>query len=207
MKQLSIFVLLSAVLIFLFVCCEDKSTNPPPPTDPRHYFPLNKDYGWRYIELYGPECDEIRDSFDLIILGTKVRHNDVGFDRLRKDINDTNFIYPRRDTLFLEKVWGGVPDLKILVGPIQAGTIWNDQNFNYFIQGMEPCTLTINDGQIYKGCAKILKTNRYNPTTRNRVYEWWAPQHGEVKEIEVDTLGICRYAKELRYMTQSGEFP
>ena len=192
MKQIIGLFLLSITL--MFVCCEDKSTNSRPRDDPGYYYPRQETYGWRYFHK---GFNVPADTFDLVIIGTNRRHDDVGWDRLRKDIADTNFLYERADTLFLEKVGQSVPDLKILVGPIKAGAFWKDSNFEYLIQGFEACTLTIN-GETYKGCAKIMKTKGSSSTI---VYEWWAPGVGEVKEIEVDDdiVGFCRYTKELLY--------
>jgi hypothetical protein len=206
MKQIIIFLLLSITLIFVFVCSKDKPVTPPIPENPGYYYPRQKDYAWRYIQLGRAGCDAIYDSFDLKILGTNRRHDDVGFDRYRVDINDTNFIFEKKDTLFLEKVGQSAPLLKILVGPIRAGTFWRDSHYDYLIQGFEDVTLTIN-GETYKRCAKIIKTPR-NPTPSkpDKVYEWWVPGYGEVKEIE-DSLGICVRAKELRYFSPTGVFP
>ena len=205
MKQI-IILLLSLTLIFVFVCSKNKPTEPPPPTDPRDYYPLQKDYGWRYINL-GPGCDAdaIYDSFDLKILGTNTRDTYTGFDRFRPDINDTNFIYEKADTLFLMKVGQGVPHLKILVGPIKENTSWSDENFDYLIQGFENVILTIN-GAPYKNCARIVKTNR-NPAKPNVIHEWWAPSKGKVKEIEEEPSGACVRAEELRNFSESGVFP
>lgn len=207
MKQITIFFLLSIALLVLFVFCEDKPTNPPPGDDPGYYYPRQKDYGWRYIQLGSEGCDVISDSFDLTIVDRNVRHGDVGFDRLWEGSDDTIFIYEKADTLFEENVRHGVPHLKILVGPIKAETSWKDPSFYYLIQGFENVTLTIN-GETYKRCAKIIKTHRNpTPTKPDKIYEWWVPGYGEVKEIWVDTSGTCVWAKELRYFSKTGEFP
>lgn len=193
-------------LVFVFVCTKDKPTKPPIPENPGYYYPRQKDYSWRYINL-GPGCDAdaIYDSFDLTILGASNRHGNVGFDRFRPDINDTNFIYEKADTLFLEKVGQGVPLFKILVGPIRAGTFWTDNYFEYLIQGFENVTLPIS-GVTYKRCAKIMKRNR-NLTKPNKIYEWWVPEFGKVKEIEVDSSSACVRGEELRYFSPSGVMP
>jgi hypothetical protein len=206
MKHIIIFLLLSITLIFVFVCSKKKPTEPPIPENPRYYYPMQKDYSWRYINLGGgAECATIVDSFDLTILGTNTRDGYLGFDRFRSKNNDTNFIYQKADTLFLKKVGQSVPLLKILVGPIKENTSWSDSNFDYLIQRFENVTLTIN-GVIFKRCAKIIKTNR-NPAKTNVIYEWWAPQYGEVKEIEMDVSDACIGAEELRSFTTSGVFP
>ncbi len=211
MKQIIIFLLLAITLLFLFVFCEDKPTNPPPGENPGYYYPRQRDYGWRYIDLIKPGCQEIKDSFDYKIVGTNRRHGDVGFDRLwyHSGVSsaDTYFIYLEGDTLFSENVEHGTPIYKILVGPIKAGTFWKDSYYDYLIQGFEDVTLTIN-GETYKRCAKIMKTPRNpTPTKPDRVYEWWIPGYGEVKEMEVDISGVCQKAKELRYFTKTGQFP
>ncbi|MCK4428596.1 MAG: hypothetical protein KAW16_08950 [candidate division Zixibacteria bacterium] len=54
MKQIIIFLLLAITLLFLFVFCEDKPTNPPPGENPGYYYPRQRDYGWRYIDLIKP---------------------------------------------------------------------------------------------------------------------------------------------------------
>jgi len=204
MKQI-ITLLLSITLIFVLVCSKNKPTEPPQPTDPRDYYPLQKNYSWRYINLGGTECNAISDSFVLTILGTNTRDTYTGFDRFRPDINDTNFIYEKADTLFLMKVGQGVPHLKILVGPIKENTSWSDENFDYLIQGFENVTLTIN-GVTYRRCARIIKTNR-NPTKPNIVYEWWVPSYGKVKEMEEEPSGACVRAEELRAFSTSVVFP
>lgn len=205
MKKIIILLLLSITLIFVFVCSKKKPTEPLPPTNPRDYYPLQKDYSWRYINLGGTECHVISDSFDLTILGTNTRDTYTGFDRLGSKNNDTNFIYQKADTLFLMKVGQGVPLLKILVGPVKENTSWSDSNFNYHIDGLENVTLTIN-GITYKKCAKVIKTNR-NPTKPNVTYEWWAPSYGEVKEMEEEPSGECVRAEELRYLSTGGVIP
>jgi len=205
MKQI-ITLLLSITLIFVLVCSKNKPTEPPQPTDPLDYYPMQKDYSWRYINLGGgAECTTIGKSFDLTILGTNTRDTYTGFDRFRSDINDTNFIYEKADTLFLKKVGQGVPLLKILVGPIKENTSWSDENFDYLIQGFENVTLTIN-GVTYKRCAKIIKTH-FNSPNHNVTYEWWAPSYGKVKEMEEEPSGPCVRAEELRSFTTSGVFP
>lgn len=210
MKQIVIFVILSIALLVLFVYCEEKSTNPPPPDNPGHYYPMQKDYSWRYVQLGGEGCGVIADSFHHIILGTNKRDNEVGWDLgwyHLSEISDTSFIYEKGDTLFLKKVGQSVPRLKILVGPIKAGTSWKDSSFFYIIEGLEDITLTIN-GETYKRCAKIVKTFRNpSPTKPDKVYEWWVPGYGEVKEMEVDKSDTCTLAKELRHFSKTGEFP
>jgi len=207
MKQIVLFFLISVALVFVFVCSKDKTTKPPPREDPGYYYPRQKDYRWRYINLE-PGCDAgaINDSFDLTILRATTRHGDVGFDRFRNaDTSSIIFLFVKADTLFLEKVGQGVPLLKILVGPIRAGTFWRDQNFEYLIQGFENVTLTIT-GVTYNRCAKIIKTH-FNSPNPNVTYEWWVPQYGLVKWIEVDTLDVCQSAEELRYFSPTGVFP
>ena len=207
MKQIVLFFLIFMALVFVFVCSKDKTTNPPPREDPGYYYPRQKDYSWRYINL-GPGCDAgaIHDSFDLTILRTTTRHGDVGFDRFRNaDTSSITFLFVKADTLFAEEVGQSVPYLKILVGPIRAGTFWKDQNFEYLIQAFENVTLSIT-GVTYKGCAKILKTNRNHPEY-NKVIEWWVPGYGEVREREVDSLDVCQRATELRDFSPSGVFP
>jgi hypothetical protein len=211
MKQIIIFLLLSITLIFVFVCSKNKPTQPPYRDDPGYYYPRQKDYSWRYINLGGgAECATIVDSFDLAILGTNTRDGYLGFDRFRSDNNDTNFIYQKADTLFAEMLGPGVPPppynmFKILVGPVKENTSWSDSNFDYSIQGFENVTLTIN-GVIFKKCAKIIKTNR-NPTKHNVIYEWWAPSYGKAKEMEEEPSGDCVRAEELRSFSKSGVFP
>jgi hypothetical protein len=207
MKQIVLFFLISMALVFVFVCTKDKPTKPPIPENPGYYYPRQKDYSWRYINL-GPGCDAdaIYDSFDLTILGASNRHGDVGFDRFRNaDTSSIIFLFVRADTLFLEKVGQPDPLLKILVGPIRAGTYWRDQNSEYLIQGFENVTLTIS-GVTYKRCAKILRTNRNHPEY-NKVIEWWVPEFGKIKEIEVDSSSACVRGEELRYFTPSGVMP
>jgi len=204
MKQIAILLLLSITLFFLFVFCGDKSTNPPNRDDPGYYYPRQPDYGWRYFhEGWGLPSD----TFDLKIVGRSVRHGNVGFDRLWVGRDDTIFIYLRSDTLFEENAGTGTPLFKILVGPIKTGTSWRDIHFYYQILEFEDVTLTIN-GETYKRCAKIMKTPR-NPTPSkpDRIYEWWAPEYGEVKEMEVDTGDAIRYLKELLYFSKTGVFP
>ena len=207
MKRIALFFLISMALTFVFVCTKDKPVVPPWREDPAYYYPRQKDYSWRYIYLgKGCTASGIADSFDLTILGANTRHGDVGYDRYRgADTNSITFIFRKVDTLFAEQVGQTVPLDKILVGPIKAGTFWRDSHFEYLIQGFENVTLNIN-GETYKRCAKILKTNRNHPEY-NKFIEWWAPQYGKVKKIEVDTLGVCQSAEELRYFTKTGEFP
>ena len=207
MKRIVILILLSIMPIFILVCTKDKPPQPGTPENPRYYYPLQKDYSWRYIQLIKPGCTEIKDSFDLTILGANSRHSDVGYDRLWKGSDDTIFIYEKKDTLFEENVEHGVPIFKILVGPVRAGTFWKDAYYDYLIQGIEDVTLTIN-GETYKRCAKVVKTPRDpTPSKPDKIYEWWAPEKGEVKEVELDTLGICQRSIELRYFSPSGVFP
>ncbi len=203
MKQIIIFLILSTTLFFVFVCSEDKPVNPPIPKNPGYYYPMQEGYSWRYVELIKPGCHEIHDSFDLKIVGTSRRHGDWGFDRFRPDINDTNFIYEKADTLFLEKVGQSVPLFKILVGPISKGTSWSDEYFNYEIERFENVTLTIDSSVTYKRCARIVKTKDGSLIT---IYEWWVPGYGEVKERE-DSLGTCVRAKELDEFNASSIIP
>lgn len=206
MKQTVLFLLIFSALVFVSVCTKDKPPKPPLCEDPGCYYPRQKGYSWRYIELGSPGCDVVSDTFILTILDANVRHGDVGFDRFRNaDTNSIIFIFKKADTLFLEKVGGGVPLLKILVGPIRAGTYWRDQNFDYLIQGFENVTLSIN-GVTHKRCAKIMKTNRNHPEA-NRVFEWWSPEYGEVKEVEQDTSGTCQKATELDKFSTDPIFP
>jgi hypothetical protein len=212
MKQIVLFSLIVMALVFVFVCTKDKTTNPPPREDPGYYYPRQKDYSWRYINL-SPGCDAgaIHDSFDLTILRTNVRHGDVGFDRIRNaDTSSITFLFVKADTLFAEEVGPGVPPppynmSKILVGPIRAGTFWKDQNFEYLIQGFENVTLSVTS-VTYKSCARILITNRNHPEY-NKVIEWWVPGDGEVREREVDSLDVCQRATELRFFSPTGVFP
>jgi hypothetical protein len=207
MKQITILFILLITPLFVFVCTKDKPVVPPWREDPSYYYPRQEKYSWRYINL-GPGCDvhAIYDSFDLSILRANTRHGDVGFDRFRNaDTSSITFIFKKADTLFAEQVGQSVPLLKILVGPIRAGTYWRDQNFEYLIQAFENVTLSIT-GVTYKSCAKILKTNRNHPEY-NKVIEWWVPEYGEVREKEVDSRGVCQRATELRYFSPSGVFP
>jgi hypothetical protein len=207
MKQIVLFFFISTALGFVFVCNKNKPTPPTIPEDPSYYYPRQEKYSWRYIHLApGCEKDAIADSFYFTILRANTRHGDVGYDRFRNaDTNAITFIFKIADTLFAEPVGQGVPLYKILVGPVKAGTYWTDSYFNYLIQGFEDVTLTIN-GETYKRCAKIMK--RYlNPTKTNKIYEWWVPQYGEVKWIEVDAADTCREATELRYFSPTGVFP
>ncbi len=207
MKQIIIFLLLSITLIFVFVCSKNNPTEPPYRDDPGYYYPLQKDYSWRYIHLSaGCDADAIHDSFDLTILRANTRHGNVGYDRFwNTDTNSITFIFKKADTLFTEQVGQTVPFYKILVGPIKENTSWSDSYFDYLIQKFENVTLTIN-GAPYKNCAKIIKTNR-NPTKPNVIYEWWAPSYGKVKEREEEPSGPCVRAEELRSFTTSGIFP
>lgn len=206
MKKI-IILLLSITLIFVFVCSKNKPTEPPQPTDPLDYYPMQKDYSWRYIHLSaGCDVNAIHDSFDLTILRANTRHGNTGYDRYRNtDTNSITFIFKKADTLFTEQVGQSVPFYKILVGPIKENTSWSDSNFNYLIQRFENVTLTIN-GAPYKKCAKIIIRNR-NTTKPNVIYEWWAPSYGKVKEVEVEPSGDCVRAEELRSFTTSGVFP
>lgn len=203
MKLIVALLLLSSVLLFIFACSEDEPIRPPSQEDPRNYYPLGKNYGWRYFEQgLGVPAD----SFDLKILGTNTRHDNLGFDLQEVGVeDDTLFIYQDGDTLFEEVVPLSHLALKVLVGPVKTGTFWRDGNFEYLITGFENVTLNIND-VTYRDCAKILKTYR-NPAKTNRIYEWWAPQYGEVKELEVDTLDVSQYLKELIHFSRTGEFP
>ena len=207
MKQITILIILLITPLFVFVCTEDKPPKPRPCDAPECFYPRQKDYSWRYIRLSkGCTASAIADSFDLTILGANTRHGDVGYDRFPgTDTNSSTFIFKKADTLFAEQVGQSVPFYKILVGPIKAGTYWTDSYFKYWIQAFENVTLEIN-GETYKNCAKIMKTYQ-NLTKTNTVYEWWVPQYGLVKEIEVDTAGICQSAKELRYFSTEGVFP
>jgi hypothetical protein len=207
MKPIVISLLVSIGLLSLFVFCEDKPTNPPPSKNPGYYYPRQTNYGWRYIHLIKPECYEIHDSFDYKIVAQSVRHGDAGFDRLWVGSQDTFFLYIKADTLFEENVQHGWPIFKTLVGPIEAGTSWKDDYYYYLIQKFEDVTLKINDAT-YKGCAKIIKTPRNpSPSKPHEVDEWWVPGYGKIREMEVDTLGVCQNSYELRSFTTSGEFP
>jgi hypothetical protein len=207
MKQIVIFFLLSITLIFVFVCSKNKPTEPLQPTDPLDYYPMQKDYSWRYIHLSaGCDANAIHDSFDLTILRANTRHGNAGYDRFRNtDTNSITFIFKKADTLFTEQVGQTVPFYKILVGPIKENTSWSDSNLNYLIQGFENVTLAIN-GVTYKRCAKIIKTNR-NPAKPNVTYEWWAPSYGKVKDMEAEPSGPCVQAEELRSFTTPGVIP
>ena len=202
MKQVIIFLLLSITLFFVF--CEDKSTSPPNRDDPGYYYPRQTGYGWRYIELIKPGCYETHDSFDLEIVGIKTRDSNRGYDRLkyRRGVSsdDTVFIYVKGDAIIEESVKSGTK-LYVLVGPIEAGKSWKDGYWEYFIQRLENVTLTIDSSVTYKGCAKIMK-RKSNSTTR--IYEWWAPQFGKVREERRDANGVCQRAEELRYFTPTG---
>jgi hypothetical protein len=195
---------MSMALVFVFVCSKDKTTKPPPREDPGYYYPRQEKYRWVYAK--GCDASASSDSSVYTILRATTRHGDVGFDRCwNADTSSIIFLFVKADTLFLEKVGQGVPLLKILVGPIRAGTYWRDQNFEYLIQGFENVTLTIT-GVTYNRCAKIIKTH-FNSPNPNVTYEWWVPQYGLVKWIEVDTLDVCQSAEELRYFSTGGVFP
>ena len=199
MKQIIIFLLLSITLLFVF--CEDKSTSPPNRDDPGYYYPRQTGYDWRYIELIKPGCYETHDSFDIKIVCMKTRNGNRGYDRLkyRRGVSsdDTVFIYVKGDAIIEESVKDG-KKLYVLVGPIKAGTSWKDGYWEYFIQRLENVTLTIDSSVTYKGCAKIMK-RKDNSTTR--IYEWWAPQFGKVREERRDANGVCERAEELRDLT------
>ncbi len=196
MRQIIGLFLLSLALTFVY--CEDKSSDPQPRDDPGYYYPRGENHGWRYIEL-SRHCTAVHDSFDIKIVGRNTRDGRTGYDRLWVGSDDTVFVYVKADTLFEKNVEHGVPLYKILVGPVKGGTFWKDDYFEYLILGLESVTLTIN-GKTYKNAAKVMKTNR-NPGLPNTVYEWWVPEFGEVREIEVDTSETCIRAKELRYFT------
>jgi hypothetical protein len=196
MKRIIGLFLLSIALIFAY--CEDKGENPVERDDPGYYYPRGEDYGWRYIDL-AHHCTSVHDSFDVKITGLNTRGDRTGYDRLWAGSDDTVFVYVKSDTLFEKNVEHGVPLYKVLVGPVKTGTFWKDDYFEYLILGLESVTLTMN-GKTYKNAAKIMKTNR-NPGLPNTVYEWWVPEFGEVREIEVDTNDVCVRATELRYFT------
>jgi hypothetical protein len=211
MKQITILLILSFLLLSLFVYCEDKSTEPPISDKPGYYYPRNTGYGWRYIDLIKPGCYEIKDSFDYKIIGTNVRDGRAGYDRIRvyKEVSqaDTYFIYQEGNAIFEKNVPDGTPILEVLAGPIKAGTSWEDVSWDCSILGLEDVTLTIS-GETYKGCAKIVKRPRSPaPSKPDRIYEWWAPQFGKVREEERDANGVCQKAKELRCFTKTGQFP
>lgn len=200
MKQITIFLILSVTLLSLLVCCEDKPNNPPPREDPRYYYPLHEGYGWRY---FNKGRSTPADTIDLLIVGTNRRHGNLGFDLVRVGSHDTVFIYEKANTLFEESAG----QLKILVGPIRAGASWEDYYYEYRIEGFENVTLTIN-GATYKHCVKIVKRPHDPiPPRPDRVYEWWVPQIGEVKEIWVDKDSVNLYTKELLYFIRTGVFP
>jgi hypothetical protein len=206
MKQIIIILMLLTALFSLLVYCEDKPTEPPPADKPGYYYPRNVNYGWRYIQLK-PGCTEPFDSFDYKIIGTNVRNGNPGYDRVFEYKGvvsaDTYFIYQERDVIYEKNVPKGAPLLKVLVGPIKAGTSWKDGHWDYLILGLEDVTLAIN-GITYKGCAKILKTK---DSASTKVYEWWAPQYGKVKVMEMYLPDSCKYAEELRSFTTKGYFP
>ena len=199
MRQIIGLFLLSITL--MFVCCEDKSSNPLPLQHPGYYYPRQENSGWRYIDLK-LGCTAIHDSFDVKIVARSVRDGKTGFDRLRyyNGVEDGGivFIYEQGDTLFeMRDVEHGRWLLKILVGPVKGGTSWKDDYVDYLVSGLENVTLTMN-GVTYKNCAKIMKTDP-SPSQSNIVYEWWVPGYGKVREIEVNKDGTCLRAKELRY--------
>ena len=206
MKQIIIFLLLAITLILVFVYCEDKPTEPPTSDKPGYYYPRQTGYGWRYIQLK-LGCSEPGDSFDYKIVGANVRDGRAGYDRIfvYREVSrpDTYFVYQEGNAIFEKNVPDGTPILKVLAGPIKAGTSWEDGSWDCLILGLEDVTLTIS-GETYKGCAKIL---RKKDTPLKEVYEWWAPQYGKVKEMEVYQNGVCKYAKELRCFTKTGQFP
>jgi hypothetical protein len=205
MKQTIIILILLAVLSSLFVYCEDKATEPPISDKPGYYYPRNVGYGWRYINLK-LGCSEPGDSFDYKIVGTNVRDGRAGYDRIcvYKEVvqADTYFIFQEGNAIFEKNVPYGTPISKVLMGPIEKGTSWEDGSWDCTILGLEDVTLTIS-GETYKGCAKILRRKDISAT---EVYEWWAPQFGKVKETEWRD-DVCQKAKELRSFTKSGVFP
>jgi hypothetical protein len=207
MKRITILFILLIAPLFVLVFCKDKPPKPRPCDAPECYYPRQKEYSWRYINLTkGCTASTIADSFDLTILGANTRHGDVGYDRFPDtDTNSITFIFKKADTLFAEQVGQTVPFYKILVGPIKAGTCWTDSYFQYWIQAFENVTLEIN-GETYKNCAKIMKKYQ-NPTKTNTVYEWWTTQYGLVKEMEVDTSGNCQSAEELRSFSTGDVYP
>jgi hypothetical protein len=205
MKQTIIILILLTALFSLFVYCEDKSTEPPISDKPGYYYPRNTGYGWRYINLK-LGCSEPGDSFDYKIVGANVRDGRAGYDRIRvyKEViqADTYFIFQEGNAIFEKNVPDGTPISQVLMGPIKKGTSWEDGSWDCTILGLEDVTLTIT-GETYKGCAKILRKKDTSPT---EVYEWWAPQFGKVKEMEVRN-DVCQKAKELRWFTKTGYFP
>jgi hypothetical protein len=209
MRKISVALLMGLIALAFIRCGSKKPPKPIPVTDPKYYFVINDDYTWYYVRL-GLNCI-VTDHMDSVtVLGKNDRYVEgiqhSGWDILTLPAGDTSFAYQVSDTiLYLGSLHQTLPPNRILVGPVQAGTSWEDRppyTNNYSIVGFEDLYSPV-AGETYAHCAKVTRTS---PGSDRLEYYWWSTEYGKVKEVEYKSTQ-CQQGMELKYLDKAHIIP